>query len=109
PSSGSNATDVSSKPFSFAPTTPVRPATPPKVEQEVNMDESPTREMNVNGGGKAPERPTLNFLFAPPSTSGSALFAQSPATPAPTFSFGTSTVNPFAKDAKADEKPKTSF
>ncbi|KAI5983767.1 hypothetical protein EDD15DRAFT_2313523 [Pisolithus albus] len=108
PSSGSNATDVSSKPFLFAPTTPVRPATPPKVELEVNMDESPTREMNLNGNGKAPERPTLN-LFAPPSTGGSALFAQSPATPAPQFSFGTSTVNPFAKDAKADEKPKPSF
>ncbi|KIK18319.1 hypothetical protein PISMIDRAFT_684376 [Pisolithus microcarpus 441] len=108
PSSGSNAADVSSKPFSFTPTTPVRPATPPKVELEVNMDESPTREMNPNSSGKAPERPTLN-LFAPPNTSGSALFAQSPATPAPPFSFGTSTVNPFAKDAKADEKPKPSF
>lgn len=74
------------------------------------MDESPTREMNINGSGKVPERPTLNFSFPTPSTTGSALFAQSPATPAPTFSFGTSTVNPFAKDAKAaDEKPKTSF
>ncbi|KAI6151036.1 hypothetical protein BKA82DRAFT_9388 [Pisolithus tinctorius] len=110
PSGGSNAADVSSKSFSFTPTTPVRPATPPKVEQEVNMDESPTREMNINGSGKVPERPTLNFSFPTPSTTGSALFAQSPATPAPTFSFGTSTVNPFAKDAKAaDEKPKTSF
>ena len=110
PSSGSNAADVSTKPFSFAPTTPARPATPPKVEQEVNMDESPTREMNVNGNGKAPERPTLNFSFTAPTPTASALFAQSPVTPAPAFSFGSPTVNPFAKDTKAaDNKPKVSF
>ncbi|KAG6333832.1 hypothetical protein ID866_5264 [Astraeus odoratus] len=108
--SGSNVADVSSKPFAFAPSTPVRPATPPKVEQEVNMDESPTREMNINGNGKPPERPSLNFSFSTSSTAGSALFAQSPVTPAPTFSFGSSTVNPFAKDTKpADDKSKVSF
>ncbi|KAL4065317.1 hypothetical protein J3A83DRAFT_4099471 [Scleroderma citrinum] len=110
PSSGSNAADVSAKPFSFAPSTSARPATPPKVEQEVNMDESPTREMNINGNGKASERPTLSFPFTTPTTSGSALFAQSPVTSAPVFSFGSPTVNPFAKDTKAaEEKPKASF
>ena len=107
PSSGSNAADVSSKPFSFAPATPARPATPPKIEQEVSMDESPTREMNLNGNGKAPERPTLSFPFGAQTPAGSALFAQSPVTPSPAFAFGTPAVNPFAKDTKAvDDKPK---
>ncbi|KAG6379232.1 hypothetical protein JVT61DRAFT_11680 [Boletus reticuloceps] len=57
---------------------------------------------------KAPERPTLNFSFATPS--GSALFAQSPATTSAPFSFGGpgATLNPFAKEEK-ETKPTVSF
>ncbi|KAH7889952.1 hypothetical protein F5I97DRAFT_1800445 [Phlebopus sp. FC_14] len=106
PPSGSNAADVSSKSFSFGQPTAARPATPPKVDQEVNMDESPSRDMNLNGNGKPPERPSLNFSFATPSTSGSALFAQSPATAASApFSFGAA----FQKEEKPESKPAVSF
>ncbi|KAH7927745.1 hypothetical protein BV22DRAFT_1084565 [Leucogyrophana mollusca] len=113
-SGSSNAADVS-KPFSFGQVAPARPATPPKAELEVNMDESPTRDMNMNGNanGKAPERPTLNFSFGPPSnTSGSSLFAQSPSVTTPGgFSFGTPAPNPFASkpEDKAESKPAPSF
>ncbi|KIJ60594.1 hypothetical protein HYDPIDRAFT_32019 [Hydnomerulius pinastri MD-312] len=100
------STDASNKSFSFGQSTPARPVTPPKVDQEVNMDESPTREINMNGNGKAPERPSLNFAFANPSTSGSALFAQSPATTSAPFSFGgPSSANPFAREEIAENKP----
>ncbi|KAF9234784.1 hypothetical protein BU15DRAFT_52170 [Melanogaster broomeanus] len=97
---GSTAADVSSKPFSFGPTTPSRPVTPPKVEQEVTMDESPTRDIVINGNGKAPERPSLNFSFTTPST-----------TAAPAFSFGptSATVNPFGKEEKTETKAGISF
>lgn len=73
------------------------------------MDESPARDMVLNGNSKAPERPTLNFSFNTPS--GSALFAQSPATTTAPFSFGApgATINPFAKEEKKETKPAVSF
>ncbi|KAF8414760.1 hypothetical protein L210DRAFT_3334503, partial [Boletus edulis BED1] len=106
---GTTAADVSSKSFMFGATAPARPATPPKAMQEVTMDESPARDMSLNGHTKAPERPTLNFSFNTPS--GSALFAQSPATTSASFSFGGpgATVNPFAKEEKKETKPSVSF
>ncbi|KAF8556909.1 hypothetical protein OG21DRAFT_1482683 [Imleria badia] len=107
--SGTTAADVSSKPFSFGATTSTRPVTPPKAVQEVMMDESPARDMVLNGNGKPPERPTLSFAFNTPS--GSALFAQSPATTTAPFSFGGpgATANPFAGEDKKDTKPAVSF
>ncbi|KAF9228763.1 hypothetical protein BS17DRAFT_812720 [Gyrodon lividus] len=103
--SGSTAADISRKPFSFSQTTPTQPVTPPKVEQEVTMDESPKRDTVLNGNGKAPERPTLSFSFATPSTSA----LSHPSTPASAFSFGSSAaVNPFAKE-KTETKPAASF
>ena len=73
------------------------------------MDESPARDTVLNGNSKAPERPTLNFSFSTPS--GSALFAQSPATTTAPFSFGApgAMVNPFAKEEKKETKPTVTF
>ncbi|KAG9318164.1 hypothetical protein JVU11DRAFT_240 [Chiua virens] len=107
--SGTTAADVSNKSFAFGSTTSARPVTPPKAVQEVTMDESPVRDMVLNGNGKAPERPTLNFSFNPPSES--ALFAQSPATTTAPFSFGApgATVNPFAKEEIKETKPAVLF
>ncbi|KAG1749106.1 uncharacterized protein EDB91DRAFT_1344766 [Suillus paluster] len=111
---GSNASDTS-KPFNFGQSAPApapappRSITPPKADQEVSMDESPSRDMNTNG--KAPERPTLNFSFTGASSTpaGSTLFAQSPATATgPGFGFGTSSANPFVKPEDKD-KPGMSF
>ncbi|KAG0706363.1 hypothetical protein DFH29DRAFT_798350 [Suillus ampliporus] len=111
-SAGSNAADTS-KPFNFGQSAPVpvpaRSITPPKADQEISMDESPSRDMNTNG--KAPERPTLNFSFTGASSTpaGSTLFAQSPATATgPGFGFGTPSANPFAKPEDKD-KPGMAF
>ncbi|KAF8836761.1 hypothetical protein BDN67DRAFT_879635, partial [Paxillus ammoniavirescens] len=107
--SGSTAVDITSKPFSFGQTTPARPVTPPKVDQEVTMDESPTRDIVLNGNGKTPQRPSLSFSFATPSTS-APLSNGHPSTAAPAFSFGQSaTINPFAKEEKTETKPAPSF
>ncbi|KAG2041551.1 hypothetical protein BDR03DRAFT_1077242 [Suillus americanus] len=110
---GSNATDAS-KPFNFGQSAPApapaRPATPPKADQEISMDESPSRDMNTNG--KAPERLTLDFSSFPGASStpaGSTLFAQSPATATgPGFGFSTASANPFAKP-EDKEKPGMAF
>lgn len=110
---GSNAADTS-KSFNFGQSAPApaptRPATPPKVDQEISMDESPSRDMNING--KAPERPTLDFSSftgASSTPAGSTLFAQSPATATgPGFGFGTASNNPFAKP-EDKEKPGMAF
>lgn len=110
---GSNAADTS-KSFNFGQSAPApasaRPATPPKVDQEISMDESPSRDMNTNG--KAPERLTLDFSSFPGASStpaGSTLFAQSPATATgPGFGFSTASANPFAKP-EDKEKPGMAF
>ncbi|KAJ7771811.1 hypothetical protein B0H16DRAFT_196550 [Mycena metata] len=94
-----------------------RPSTPPRNEmQEFRMEESPTREMQVNTEVKPAEtRPTLGgagsgFSFGNPSSSGS-LFGQPAATaPAPApFSFGaSSTPNPFGAATPVESKPFSS-
>lgn len=109
---GSNAADTS-KPFNFGQSAPApapaRAATPPKADQEISMDESPSRDMNTNG--KAPERPALDFSSftgASSTPAGSTLFAQSPATATgPGFGFGTAATNPFVKPE--EEKPGMAF
>ncbi|KAJ6488685.1 hypothetical protein C8R47DRAFT_978540 [Mycena vitilis] len=69
-----------------------RPSTPPRNEmQEFTMEESPTRDMQVNTESK-PTRPTLGGAgsgFSFNNASSGSLFGQAPAAPAPApFSFG---------------------
>ncbi|KAF5386936.1 hypothetical protein D9615_001713 [Tricholomella constricta] len=104
---GSNASDVSSKPFAFGqPATmapPVRPSTPPQnQEQEVSMEESPTRDAQQMN--KPTDRPTIGggiFPFGPSATV-STFQNNGPSAP---FAFGSSSSvsNPFAKDNKPAE------
>ncbi|KAG6833498.1 hypothetical protein H0H87_006070 [Tephrocybe sp. NHM501043] len=103
-SSGSNGGDVSSKPFSFGqPSTIARPSTPPKSqEQEVNMDESPTRELQQQQTVKLSDRPTIGgggFSFG--SNAGASTFGAQSGGSSP-FSFGapTTTTGPFGKPAE---------
>jgi nucleoporin NUP1 len=127
-SGGGNAgTDVTTKPSfifgvqsSSAAAHPERPVTPPKThDQEVRMEESPIREMQING--KAIETPSvLNAQFSFGGTSngvnGSTLFgdtsnvstAASTTTP---FTFGASstTSNPFAAKKPQESKPFGGF
>ncbi|KAF8078175.1 hypothetical protein FPV67DRAFT_1464451 [Lyophyllum atratum] len=110
---GSNASDVSSKPFAFgqpaAMTTTVRPSTPPRnQEQEVSMEESPTRDTQQMD--KPIDRPILGgggFSF--PATAPGSTFGTQRNESSTSFSFGTqsSSTNPFVKDNKAIEN--TSF
>ncbi|TFY60121.1 hypothetical protein EVJ58_g5341 [Rhodofomes roseus] len=111
--SGSHGADVSSKPFAFgvAAAAPARPTTPPRVEQEVNMDESPVRgagmEMNGHGGAKEPLKLTTGFSFG--STSGSSPFGQSAQAPSSgPFAFGGSSGGPgIFGGAKTENKQET--
>ncbi|KAJ7184165.1 hypothetical protein C8R46DRAFT_451817 [Mycena filopes] len=89
-----------------------RPSTPPRNDmQEFRMEESPTREMQINTEPKPAEsRPTLGgagsgFSFGNPS-SGS-LFSQPAPAPVPApFSFGASpSPNPFAAASAGESKP----
>ncbi|KAJ6618261.1 hypothetical protein B0H10DRAFT_1947658 [Mycena sp. CBHHK59/15] len=99
---GTAATDTAAKPptpggvFTFGTPTVMassaRPVTPPRNDmQEFRMEESPTRDMQVNGEIKPVEpRPTLGsgFSFNNPSSAGS-MFGQNTAAAAPApFSFG---------------------
>ncbi|TFK67873.1 hypothetical protein BDN72DRAFT_68917 [Pluteus cervinus] len=86
----SNATE---RPFSFESSQ--RPVTPPKsLDQEFRMDESPTRDMQVNGESKLVElRPSFGFSFAP---------LASRASPN-SFTFG---VSPVTLDEKRDSESK---
>lgn len=94
---GSVASDVS-KPFSFgssAGSSLGRPVTPPKAQdQEVQMDESPTRDIqssNVKPGFSFSQTPTSSSLFG----------TQSGNTPSSSpFTFGPLASNPFATPAK---------
>ena len=111
PSSGSNGTDVSHKPFLFGNTTtaPPRPVTP-KNDQEFRMEESPTRD--VNQKVDEPKPVIGGFSFSVPSaTVGSSPFGQNNqnSQTAP-FSFGApSTPNPFGKPADAQEGKNNNF
>ncbi|KAG6910919.1 hypothetical protein DXG01_006602 [Tephrocybe rancida] len=91
---GSNGSDVPAKPFNFGQSSSIaRPSTPPKnQEQEVNMDESPTRDAQQTIS--LADRPTIGsngFSFGN-STPTSAFGAQNNGS-AP-FSFGTSSTSP---------------
>ncbi|KAJ3491965.1 hypothetical protein NLJ89_g11284 [Agrocybe chaxingu] len=105
---GSTAADVSSKPFMFG--APGRPVTPPKNnDQEVRMEESPTREpQQPNRMNKAETRPTLSggFSFGANASTSNGIFGNAAPSPqsAP-FTFGGAPLsNPFApKDAKPEE------
>ncbi|KAI8998885.1 hypothetical protein BD414DRAFT_136769 [Trametes punicea] len=103
PSTGSNGADVSNKPFTFG--APARPATPPKEEQEVRMEESPTRNggMDVNGQEQQ-QRPSNGFMFGGPSgSSGISPFGQGNQSAASSFSFGVKT------ETKPETKPAAPF
>ncbi|KAJ7756789.1 hypothetical protein DFH07DRAFT_472218 [Mycena maculata] len=99
-------------PTVIAPT--ARPVTPPRNDgmQEFRMEESPTRDMQVNAEVKPPEpRPSLGgtgsgFSFGNPSSGSGSIFGQAAPAPAPApFSFGTSpSPNPFAAPA-TENKP----
>ncbi|THH15606.1 hypothetical protein EW146_g4902 [Bondarzewia mesenterica] len=88
---------AASKPFSFGttPTTkPAQPVTPPQAENEMRMDESPTRNGNVGmdlNGGVSKETPQLQLQV--PSSAKSAFGFGGPgavvsAPPGGAFSFG---------------------
>ncbi|KAI0362732.1 hypothetical protein OH77DRAFT_1389497 [Trametes cingulata] len=96
PSSGSNGADVSNKPFSFG--APPRAATPPRQEQEMNMEESPTRGGGMDINGQEQPKPTTAFSFGAPSgSSGVSPFGQ-PSQPAAS--------SPFSFGAKTETKPE---
>ncbi|KAI0781205.1 hypothetical protein BD413DRAFT_608371 [Trametes elegans] len=95
PSSGSNGADVSNKPFAFG--APPRAATPPRQEQEMRMEESPTRGggMDVNG---QEQKPSSGFSFGALSgSSGVSPFGQTHQSTSSPFSFG----------VKSEPKPET--
>ncbi|KAL1947565.1 hypothetical protein VTO73DRAFT_13289 [Trametes versicolor] len=98
-SSGSNGADVSHKPFGFG--APARPATPPRQEQEMRMEESPIRGggMDMNGHDQQQGlKPSTAFSFGAPSgSSGASPFGQPTQPAASPFSFG----------AKTEPKPET--
>ncbi|OBZ75786.1 Nucleoporin NSP1 [Grifola frondosa] len=105
PSSGSNGADVSSKPFTFgAPSTLARQVTPPHQDQEVRMDESPTRggAMDINGDEKQDSlKPSSGFSFG--SAPGVSPFGQSNQSGSSPFGFGPKV------EAKTDAKPTSVF
>ncbi|KAF8644146.1 hypothetical protein AX16_008673 [Volvariella volvacea WC 439] len=103
-------TESAIKPFSFSsPSIPPRPVTPPTVtDQEIRMDESPSRDMQINGT----KGHDMSISFTPAPTEfnqqGPLSSSGSP------FSFKTSTAfsNPFvspATDDKASKTPSFSF
>ncbi|KAI0327151.1 hypothetical protein GY45DRAFT_1159016 [Cubamyces sp. BRFM 1775] len=103
PSSGSNGADVSNKPFSFG--APARSATPPRDEQEMRIEESPTRNggMDLNGNGQQ-AKPSSGFTFGAPSgSSGVSPFGQPSQSAASPFSFGATQEN------KSENKPAAPF
>ncbi|CDO69016.1 hypothetical protein BN946_scf184834.g23 [Trametes cinnabarina] len=102
PSTGSNGTDASNKPFSFG--APPRAATPPKEENEMRMEESPTRNGGMEMNGHEQPKPSTGFTFGAPSgSSGISPFGQPSQSAAPSFSFGAKT------DPKQESKPAAPF
>ncbi|KAH9857821.1 hypothetical protein C2E23DRAFT_856465 [Lenzites betulinus] len=101
PSSGADA----SKSFSFG--APTRPATPPRHEQEMRMEESPTRGGGMDMHGHEQPKPASAFSFGAPSgSSGVSPFGQptQPTQSATTsFSFGAK------PEVKTEPKPAAPF
>ena len=126
---GSAGTDVTNKPsfiFGVPASTATlleRPVTPPKGHDlDLRMEESPVREMQVNGNGKAPEaRPAIGstapFSFGGAGSSGvngSSLFGAQGGTASSTspFTFGvasSASSNPFAPKKPEESKPFGGF
>ncbi|KAJ8519874.1 hypothetical protein ONZ45_g3239 [Pleurotus djamor] len=92
-----------------------RPATPPKPSNEDNemrMEESPTREPTHQT--RDLPKPTLNFSFgSTPSTNSTLFGGGSPSTTSPAFAFGNPSSGPFGSKVdttpKPAEPPKPSF
>ncbi|KAI0713253.1 hypothetical protein C8Q76DRAFT_768424 [Earliella scabrosa] len=101
-STGSHGADVS-KPFTFGGSGPTRPITPPQKEQDMRMEESPTRGSGMDMNGE--QQPTLKlsngFTFGAPSTSSP--FGQPSQSAASPFGFGGKT------ETKVETKPASSF
>ncbi|KAF9070385.1 hypothetical protein BDP27DRAFT_1420076 [Rhodocollybia butyracea] len=101
---GTSSSNNTPTPFSFGASV-ARPVTPPNQDQEVRMDESPTRDVSK----PTEPRPSLNgfsFTSAPTSSTASSLFGPTNGTSGSTgFSFGQSAgaSNPFG-GMKADDK-----
>ncbi|KAK0502921.1 hypothetical protein EDD18DRAFT_1135604 [Armillaria luteobubalina] len=104
---GGGSTSDGSKSFSFgAAAMNPRPVTPPNQDQEIKMDESPTRDMQITNGPKIAEpRPTLGVFPSFNNTSGGSSFGQSGGSMTPSFAFGgaPTSSNPFAKENKPEE------
>lgn len=102
PSNGSNGADVP-KPFTFGASGPTRPITPPQKEQEqeMRMEESPTRGggMDINGVPKS----SSGFTFGPSSATTSGPFGQPSQSSGGPFAFGTKA------EAKPEIKPVSTF
>ncbi|KAF5372860.1 hypothetical protein D9758_001750 [Tetrapyrgos nigripes] len=104
----STSSTDSSKPFSFGAPATARPVTPPNHDQEIRMDESPTRDLNPTES-----KPSVGFSFggssAPAPLFGQGSSTSSSTTPASTgFGFGMSngaSSNPFG-GMKSDDKPE---
>ncbi|KAI0646802.1 hypothetical protein C8Q79DRAFT_1008969 [Trametes meyenii] len=101
PSNGSNGPDVSNKPFSFA--APARPATPPGHEQEMRMEESPTRGAGMNINDHEQKQSTGFSFSAPSGSSGVSPFGQPSQAASSPFSFGAKT------ETKTEPKPAAPF
>jgi nucleoporin NUP1 len=108
-----SASDVSSKPFVFGATSSptARPVTPPKNEdQECRMEESPTRDMQLNGIGKqtTESRPSLFSFSSTPTTTPFGQSNQSSSTP---FAYNAQSTNFFAQkiETKTEQKPALTF
>ncbi|KAI1790766.1 hypothetical protein LXA43DRAFT_470871 [Ganoderma leucocontextum] len=99
PSSGSNGADVS-KPFTFGSSAPTRPITPPQKEQEMRMEESPTRGggMDINGESKL----STGFTFGSNAATSSPFGQPSQPSTGP-FAFGNKT------EMKPEVKPVSTF
>ncbi|KAL7283175.1 hypothetical protein ACG7TL_002601 [Trametes sanguinea] len=99
PSSGS---DGANKPFAFG--APARAATPPKDENEMRMEESPTRNGGMDMNGHEQPKPSTGFTFGAPSgSSGISPFGQPSQLAASPFSFGAKT------EPKPEPKPAAPF
>ncbi|KAI0928250.1 hypothetical protein AcW1_005553 [Taiwanofungus camphoratus] len=106
-----NGADVPSKPFIFGSSVEhTRSITPPRHDQEVRMDESPTRNngMDVNGNGKQETlKVSTGFSFGTPSASaGVSPFGQNNQNgPAPFSFLNAGSSNPFG--SKTEAKPES--
>ncbi|KAI0822607.1 hypothetical protein BC628DRAFT_1326860 [Trametes gibbosa] len=101
PSTGVHGADAS-KSFLFGAS--ARPATPPRQEQEMRMEESPTRGGGMDMNGHEQPKPSGAFSFGAPSgSSGVSPFGQAAQSAAAPFSFVAKT------EVKTESKPAAPF